>query len=739
MTKKVEERRIWPGRLRLGTQLLGLLALISLLPLMVVTLVGYLSSRQDIERLTTQALQNSAQAMALQVEFFVEEKRKLVPSLVAGNQYLRQVVTQALNEGWRRSYTPGLSPLDLHLQAKAAQSQHLAEYYVLSPQGELLGSSDSMPPRGIYRFDSCLLNHAPGEGAALLERGARRATYLVSYPIYDSYGVVLGIFCGRYRVDLKERLPRWSSEELEATQFWLVDEAGEPLWSSAEARGHKEVLSRVEGQRNWQGSHGGEAGSVQLAAVAAVGDSPFYIVAEIPSQVAFRSLNRLRRRALGLGGAFVAFVLMGMVVATRRMVRPIEDLVAATESMGAGQLAQAVKVGGPQEIARLGEVFNRMSQEVSSLHESLEERVAARTKELHDEQAFTELVFDSMDESLLVIDSDFVVLKANKAAQKTFRSNLEGRTCYQEFQGREHPCRGCPVPLALQNREEFSTEQAFFCTKEPEVISFRGFPLPGDSNGNGGRMLLVSRIITEELQREQQMMHHEKMAAFALLAAGTAHEMGNPLASIKAQVDLSLQLGEDSQMVETLEVVGKEVRRMERLLREMAGFARRRSHRGSLVSLNHIVDDAVRLMTHDPRSKHVHITTVQEADLPAVEADEEQVLQVLLNLGLNGIDAASTGGSLLIETRYEEDKGEVEVWVSNSGPLIPEEIRDRIFEPYFTTKEEGKGTGLGLFVSRRLMEGMGGTLRLADDDLRGQTTFILTLNGEYREVCESEF
>lgn len=720
---------MWPRRLRLGTQLLGLLAVISLLPLVVVTLVGYLSSRQDIERLTTQTLQNSAQAMALQVEFFVEEKRKLVPSLVAGNQYLMQVVAQALQEGWRGPQAPGLSPLDLHLQAKAAQSEHLAEYYVLSPQGELLGSSDPMPPRGVYRFDSCLLNHNQDEGSAHLESGARGATYLVSHPIYDSYGVVLGIFCGRYRVDLAERLPRLGSGEAGATHFWLVDQEGEPLWSSSKDLRQKTVLSQVGSARSWQGRYGGDDGTAQLAAVAALGESPFYIVAEVSSDVAFGSLNRLRRRALGLGGAFVAFVLLGMVVATRRMVRPIEELVAATESMGAGELAQAVEVGGPQEIARLGEVFNQMSQEVSSLHDRLEERVEARTKELHEEQAFTELVFDSMEESLLVIDSNFVVLKANKAAQKTFRSQLEGRRCYQEFRGQAHPCQGCPVPQALQRREVFATEQAFFCTKEPEIISFRGFPLPGDANGDGGKMLLVSRIITDERQREQQMVHHEKMAAFALLAAGTAHEMGNPLASIKAQVDMSLQLGDDAQMVETLEVVGKEVRRMEGLLREMAGFARRRAHRGAIVSLNHIVDDAVRLMTHDPRSKHVQITTIQASDLPGVSVDEEQVLQVLLNLGLNGIDAASAGGSLLIETRHD-DQGVVEVLVSNTGPLISPELRGRIFEPYFTTKDAGKGTGLGLFVSRRLIEGMGGTLELAEDDRRGQTTFIITLNAE---------
>ncbi len=714
----------WAGRPRLATQLSVLLVVIGFVPLLVTNGIGYLSSRNDVERLSTQALHNSAHAVALQTEVFIEEKGRIVPSLVAGNRHLQDTVAQALRDHNMGSPSKGTTALDIHLMAKARQSERLAEYYVLSPQGEMLGSSELTAARGEIRRDGCLelwKSRAP----AKMESRQEMPTYLVAHPVSDQYGVTIGIFCGRFNFDLSERLPRWSSAELEATNFHLVDEHGQVLWSSAEAMDKTLVMEQLNGDLTWQGSHEDWKGEEMLVAVTSVDGAPWAVVAEIPSAKALASLLALRRRAVGLAGFFAALVLLTTVIAVRRNLRPLEDLVEATEKMRSGRLAQAVEVRGSAEIAGLAEVFNEMSREVSTLHETLEERVEERTRELHHKQQFIELVFDSMEENLIVVDEDFVVLKANQAARQTYQSPLVGSRCYQILMDRDSACGGCPVPTAIEAGEPFDTERVLYYRKEPEIISFRGFPLPGNGNKTPRKMLLVSRIITEEKQRERQMAHHEKMAAFALLAAGTAHEIGNPLASIKVQVEMARRYEDEELMAETLEVVGREVNRTERLLREMTGFARRRTNEESLICINRVVDDALRLLTHDPRSKSVTLEKRLGSDLPAVHVDDDKALQVLLNLGINGIDAAQENGTVIIETSAD-DEG-VKVCVCNTGPPIPEEIRSRIFDPYFTTKPKGKGTGLGLFVSRRLTEEMGGELVLEPTPSQGKTAFVVMI------------
>ncbi|MFU8807344.1 MAG: two-component system sensor histidine kinase NtrB, partial [Bradymonadaceae bacterium] len=339
---------------------------------------------------------------------------------------------------------------------------------------------------------------------------------------------------------------------------------------------------------------------------------------------------------------------------------------------------------------------------------------------------FSELVFNAMEENVIVIDENLKIVKVNRAAMETYDGSLEGNFCHEVFAGHQGPCHGCMVPRAFATGETFRSEQVHLCNGKTEIMSFRGFPLHARANGKPDKLLLVSRAITEEKERELQMAHHEKVASFALLAAGVAHEIGNPLASIKTQLYMAQEQPDEPQVVEeTLGVMASQVRRMEGLLRDMSGFARRRKQEANFICLNQVVKDAVRLLTHDPRSKAVSLTTDLEENLPAVHVDEDKALQVILNLGLNGIDAIGGKGTVRIETFTHGDM--VGLRVQDSGDGVPAEIRARVFEPYFTTKPVGRGTGLGLFVSSRIAEEMGGHLAIEDVPSGEGASFIMTI------------
>jgi signal transduction histidine kinase len=221
--------------------------------------------------------------------------------------------------------------------------------------------------------------------------------------------------------------------------------------------------------------------------------------------------------------------------------------------------------------------------------------------------------------------------------------------------------------------------------------------------------LLEDRIAerTRLLQETQaQLLHQEKMAAFGLLAAGIAHEVGNPLTSISSLVQMLQRRDCDDYFRERLGLVGGELQRIRTILRELITFSRPASTERTRVSLAEVVDEALGIAKYYQGGKSRKITAAVPADLPLLVGVRGQLVQTVLNLVLNAIDATAKGGR--VEIAAERRGAELALTVRDDGPGIPPEYAGRLFTPYFTTKKHG--TGLGLFVTRKLVTGHGGEL-----------------------------
>lgn len=218
---------------------------------------------------------------------------------------------------------------------------------------------------------------------------------------------------------------------------------------------------------------------------------------------------------------------------------------------------------------------------------------------------------------------------------------------------------------------------------------------------------------------QSQLAHQEKMAAFGLFAAGVAHEIGNPLAAISSE--LELLLGEqDLPTVQTsLSQIREQVGRISRILRELVDFARRRRDTEADLSLNSVVEDTLRLIRPDPRMRGVALSTDLDPDIPPVRLVEDRLVQVLLNLVLNALDAMPSGGKLSIRTRPRG--GAILLEVADSGVGMSDEVRARAFEPLFTTKPQGKGTGLGLSICADFVAAAGGHIEVDSRPGQGAT------------------
>jgi signal transduction histidine kinase len=219
----------------------------------------------------------------------------------------------------------------------------------------------------------------------------------------------------------------------------------------------------------------------------------------------------------------------------------------------------------------------------------------------------------------------------------------------------------------------------------------------------------------------------ERLASVGRLAAGLAHEIGNPIAALMGLEDLLLQGGlTPEEHRDFLQRMKRETERIHRILRDLLAFARPSSPAevGQPGDVETAVHDTVALVMPHPALRDVDLAIDVHSGLEEVALGREQLVQVVLNLVLNAADAVGPGGHVKV-TAAPSPKG-VTLSVEDDGPGVAESVRDRLFEPFVTTKEIGKGTGLGLAVCRGLVEAVGGTINLDTTTVRG-ARFLLEL------------
>jgi signal transduction histidine kinase len=211
------------------------------------------------------------------------------------------------------------------------------------------------------------------------------------------------------------------------------------------------------------------------------------------------------------------------------------------------------------------------------------------------------------------------------------------------------------------------------------------------------------------------MVAQEKLVTVGRLAAGVAHEVGNPLAAVIGYAELLLaDEPPDGARRDALERIRKETERIRSIIADLLDYARPVTGTVEPVHLAESVAAAVSLLKPQARFRDVEVALELPDALPPVSASASRLLQVLLNLLLNAGDAMDGRGRVTLSGRV--DGAQVELRVVDSGPGVPADARHRIFDPFFTTKEPGRGTGLGLSISRTLVEAYGGTLTLAPSD-----------------------
>jgi signal transduction histidine kinase len=240
----------------------------------------------------------------------------------------------------------------------------------------------------------------------------------------------------------------------------------------------------------------------------------------------------------------------------------------------------------------------------------------------------------------------------------------------------------------------------------------------------------MSRKMADDIERlralNEQLVRSEKLAAAGALAAGVAHEVNNPLASISSLIQMvqSRPLNEENEAEtrEMLRLASTQIARISQVLRDMMDFARQRQPERAPLDLAGAVESGLRLASFDKAFKRLKVRTDFETAAPQVSADADQLQQVFLNLLLNARDAMPGGGRLTLRTFYDEAAREVSAEVSDEGEGIAADALPRVFDPFYTTKRAG--AGLGLAVCYGIVTAHGGRIEVDSEEGRGTTVRV---------------
>jgi two-component system, NtrC family, sensor kinase len=393
---------------------------------------------------------------------------------------------------------------------------------------------------------------------------------------------------------------------------------------------------------------------------------------------------------------------------------------------------------GPEQLETLTIIANLLAPFLGSLALSADFaiEVAAQSREIDEQRRFTGLIIDSLPLGLYVVDREYRIQIWNRqrevGAPGLRRDEVMGRQVFEVLTRQPAEQLRAEFDRVFQTGEVLQAE--LDVTLGGEARSFRLTKIPMRLEGDEiSHVITIGEDVTDSRRIQSQIMQSEKLAAVGQLAAGVMHEINNPLATISACVAaITGRLDEASRheraaVEEYLELIDKEVDRCTRIVDGLLDFSRPKGKAKGRVVLNALVDETLFLMKHHHRFKRLRVARELDVTLPATMGNAEQLIQVLMALMLNAVDAMDDRGKLTVRTgRSPARPNEVVLEIEDNGIGIARSEQSKIFEPFYTTKPPGRGTGLGLSICYGIVEDHQGRIEVDSHPGRG-TTFRVYL------------
>ena len=393
------------------------------------------------------------------------------------------------------------------------------------------------------------------------------------------------------------------------------------------------------------------------------------------------------------------------------------------------------------------DLFSSLASSVSEAIENawLFQRVRLRHQELLEGRNTLQALIDGIPDPIYTISDDWKLVVINKAKADEMGSTPEsftGRVCFRVFHNRQQPCEHCQVALTLNDKAEqhwpVRWQGEDHLLREWEVSAY---PIPG-KQASSARAVVVWQDKTEERRLENSLMQAGKLAAIGQLAAGVAHEINNPLTAINANAQmLKMVMPVEDENFESVDLIARAGERAAKVVRGLLDFARQEQYSFTMGELSESIQEALDLVNYQLQSSKIIVARDIDATLPQIVASWEHLKSVWLNLLLNARDAllhTNDNRQIDVIARSVKDGQAVQVLFRDNGKGMNTAETLHIFEPFYTTKGPGQGTGLGLATCHRIVEQHGGEITVASVMGEG-TTFFITLPIQRPDASASGF
>ncbi len=378
----------------------------------------------------------------------------------------------------------------------------------------------------------------------------------------------------------------------------------------------------------------------------------------------------------------------------------------------------------PKKNSSLDKVLGRLDQlDEPNLH-NLVQRLAR-------ERALLEAVFNTLQEGVLVIDEAGVIEYANEAAAKLIglKEPAAGETLWRLVPGLRSSLAGGGGGAPVVTRE---FELAY---PQPRLVRLYMVPFAEGESGSRRQAIILSDI-TAERQSTAELIENEKISSILLLAAGVAHELGNPLNSLTIHLQLidrklkKLKASKETRSLEdSIKICRDEVTRLDGIIKNFLEAIRPRPPDLAEVYLPELIDDVLRFQERELEDRGITIKVEMPGGTPVIMADRDQLKQAFFNLIKNAMEAMQPGGRLTLKLRGDDDS--VYVAIADTGSGIKAEDLAKLFQPYHTTKISGHG--LGLMIVQRILRDHGGHVAIESKEGVG-TVVTLQFPQKHRRV-----
>lgn len=334
-----------------------------------------------------------------------------------------------------------------------------------------------------------------------------------------------------------------------------------------------------------------------------------------------------------------------------------------------------------------------------------------------------EISFDAIQHSIFLVDSRLRIHRVNQTSRTVYGGDRDpiGRRYSMVLYGLEDPPGDCPILTCFREGKQVQREGP-----HPQwggFYIFNAFPV-FNSAGVIERVVYYEKDETEARKLDQRMQQTDRLKSLGTLAAGIAHEIRNPLATINFNSQmLQRELTLDRAEQQMFDDMSREIKKIDRIVQQVLHFAKPREPQFLLHQFNDVVRYCIDLARVYLSGGNLHVSIDLAEDLPLLVIDFNQISQVIMNLMINAIEAMPEGGNLLLKTDLKYDPPALMFEVADSGRGILDEDRERIFDPFFTRKPDG--TGLGLSISRQILEKHGAYIEVESAPEKGTTFRIV--------------